>query len=87
MQLAQYVSTIANGGYRMEPHIVKEIHDPVDDNTQLGAVFSEITPKVLNKLDMKDSWIDRVQTGFKMVAMEQGGTAYKYFGGKTKLIR
>ncbi|MFJ7975053.1 peptidoglycan D,D-transpeptidase FtsI family protein [Peribacillus sp. NPDC096379] len=84
MQLAQYVSTIANGGYRMEPHIVKEIHDPVDDNTQLGAVFNEITPKVLNKLDMKDSWIDRVQTGFKMVAMEKGGTAYKYFGGKNK---
>lgn len=82
MQLAQYVSTIANGGYRMEPHMVKEIHDPVDDNTELGAVVSEITPKVLNKLDMKDSWIKRVQDGFKLVAMEQGGTAYKYFGHK-----
>ncbi|KMY50805.1 peptidoglycan D,D-transpeptidase FtsI family protein [Peribacillus loiseleuriae] len=86
MQLAQYVSTIANGGYRMEPHMVKEIHDPVDDNTELGAVVSEITPTVLNKLDMKDSWINRVQDGFKLVAMEQGGTAYKYFGHKSYTV-
>ena len=32
MQLAQYVSTIANGGNRMEPHIVKEIREPLMDN-------------------------------------------------------
>ncbi|MGE8078145.1 peptidoglycan D,D-transpeptidase FtsI family protein [Peribacillus loiseleuriae] len=86
MQLAQYVSTIANGGYRMEPHIVKEIHDPINDNTELGAVFDEMTPKVLNKLDMKDSWISRVTDGFKKVAMEQGGTAYKYFGSKSYTV-
>ena len=28
MQVAQYVSTIANGGYRVQPHIVKEIREP-----------------------------------------------------------
>ncbi|USK62411.1 peptidoglycan D,D-transpeptidase FtsI family protein [Peribacillus asahii] len=82
MQLAQYVSTIANGGYRMEPHMVKEIREPVDNNTELGPIVSEITPKVLNKLDMKDSWINRVQDGFEKVAMETGGTAYNYFGNK-----
>ncbi|MFJ5621386.1 peptidoglycan D,D-transpeptidase FtsI family protein [Peribacillus loiseleuriae] len=86
MQLAQYVSTIANGGYRMEPHIVKEIHDPINDNTELGAVFDEMTPKVLNKLDMKDSWISRVTDGFKKVAMEQGGTAYSYFGHRSYTV-
>lgn len=28
LQLAQYVSTIANGGYRMKPQLVKEIREP-----------------------------------------------------------
>ncbi len=31
MQLAQYVSTIANGGYRMKPQLVKEIREPSAD--------------------------------------------------------
>lgn len=24
MQLAQYISTVANGGYRIQPHVVKK---------------------------------------------------------------
>lgn len=82
MQLAQYVSTIANGGNRMQPHIVKEIRDPVDDNEVLGPVVKENTPTVLNRLKMKDEWINRVKQGFEKVAMEPGGTAYAFFGGK-----
>lgn len=81
MQLAQYVSTIANGGYRIAPHIVKEIRQPVKDNKVMGPIIQEIEPKVLNKIDAKDDWIKRVQQGFKMVMQEQGGTAYGYFRG------
>ena len=44
MQLAQYVSTIANGGSRMEPHMVKEIREPQLDN-ELGPIVQEIQPK------------------------------------------
>ncbi len=86
MQLAQYVSTIANGGNRMQPHIVREFRDPVDDNEVLGPIVEENAPTVLNRLKMKDEWIQRVQTGFKKVAMEPGGTAYKYFGGKSYTV-
>lgn len=82
MQLAQYVSTIANGGNRMKPHLVKEIRKPVDDNDQLGPIVEEVSPVVLNKLDMKDEWVQRVQKGFNMVAQEQGGSAYMYLGNK-----
>ena len=28
MQLAQYISTIANGGYRVQPRMLKEIREP-----------------------------------------------------------
>ncbi|MFT8319268.1 MAG: penicillin-binding protein 2 [Bacillus sp. (in: firmicutes)] len=83
MQLAQYISTIANGGNRMEPHIVKEIREPVSDQDELGPVIETIKPKVLNTVDAKAEWIKRVQQGFKMVAQTPKGTAYSSFGGKS----
>lgn len=81
MQLAQYVSTIANGGYRVAPHMVKEIRQPDLNNNTMGPIIQEIQPKILNKVDVKDEWINHVQQGFKMVMQEQGGTAYSYFQG------
>lgn len=83
MQLAQYISTIANGGYRMQPHLVKEILEPERDTSEVGPVFKEIEPKVLNTIDMKQEWMDRIHLGFKKVFQEPGGTAYNYFLGTT----
>ncbi|MBA2873488.1 peptidoglycan D,D-transpeptidase FtsI family protein [Thermaerobacillus caldiproteolyticus] len=79
LQLAQYVSTIANGGYRMKPQIVKEIHEPSNDEKQLGPVISEFEPVVLNRIDMKTEYIKRVQEGFRRVMQETGGTAAAFF--------
>ncbi|ULT59904.1 penicillin-binding protein 2 [Neobacillus drentensis] len=79
MQLAQYVSTIANGGNRVQPHIVKEIREPVMDSNKLGPIVEEMEPKVLNRIDMKDAWIKRVQEGFRMVMQVGDGTATSTF--------
>ncbi|MEH7096818.1 peptidoglycan D,D-transpeptidase FtsI family protein [Neobacillus vireti] len=79
MQLAQYVSTIANGGNRVQPHIVKEIREPVMDSNKLGPIVEEMEPKVLNRIDMKDAWIKRVQEGFRMVMQVGDGTATSAF--------
>lgn len=83
LQLAQYVSTIANGGYRMQPHIVKEIREPDTTSNKPGPVIKEIEPNVLNRIDMKESWIKRVQEGFHMVMTVGDGTAVSYFRGAT----
>jgi penicillin-binding protein A len=80
MQLAQYVSTIANGGYRVKPHIVKEIRDPLLDNSELGPIVEEIKPTILNHIGAKDEWLKRVQEGFRRVMQDPGGTAYDEFG-------
>lgn len=80
MQLAQYVSTIANGGYRVQPHIVKEIREPLLDNNELGPIIEEIKPTILNRIDTKVEWMERVQEGFRRVMQEPGGTAYGAFG-------
>jgi penicillin-binding protein A len=81
MQLAQYVSTIANGGYRVQPHIVKEIREPVLNKNEMGPIVQEIAPKILNKISAKDEWIRRVQEGFRMVMQVGDGTAVSYFRG------
>lgn len=80
MQLAQYISTIANGGLRMQPRIVKEIREPASTSSQLGSVFTSYPPVVLNEVGMEKKWFDRVHAGFEKVMQEPGGTAYRFFG-------
>ena len=80
MQLAQYVSTIANGGYRLQPHLLKEIHEP-DSEEKIGPLLSEMKPNILNRLPTPDDQIKRVQEGFRQVTSEPGGTARSYFAG------
>jgi cell division protein FtsI/penicillin-binding protein 2 len=83
MQLAQYISTIANGGYRIKPQLVKAIHAPSNTN-EMGAIFTAFQPEVLNKITMNDTYLGKVQEGFRQVYQSPGGTAYKYFGGDTR---
>jgi len=80
MQLAQYISTIANGGKRIQPHLVKEIREPSADNDELGPVVMTVPTKVLNTVDMKPEWIERVQEGFRQVMQSPGGTASSFAG-------
>jgi len=82
MQLGQYVATIANDGYRVEPHLVKEIRYPAENN-ELGPIYQVNHPKVLNELEMDPSYIKRVQTGFWKVFNEAGGTGYSHWAGKS----
>ncbi|MFC3885158.1 peptidoglycan D,D-transpeptidase FtsI family protein [Bacillus songklensis] len=82
MQLAQYVSTIANNGYRMKVRLVNEIRNPFRDPNEVGSVLKRFEPEVLNRISMGESEIKRVQEGFRRVMQEPGGTATKYFGGK-----
>jgi penicillin-binding protein A len=80
MQLAQYVSTIANGGNRIKPQVVREIREPVMNNEEIGPVLKTFEPVVLNKIDAEPSWISGVQEGFRRVMQVSGGTAYGSFG-------
>ncbi|MGG2095432.1 penicillin-binding protein 2 [Bacillus sp. S13(2024)] len=83
LQLAQYVSTIANGGYRMKPQIVKEIRRPTSKPEDIGQVVQSMEPVVLNRVDMKEDYIKHVQDGFKMVMQTQNGTGHGAFGTAT----
>lgn len=79
LQLAQYIATIANGGNRMQAHLVKEIREPTNSKDELGPIVQEISPKVLNRLDAPDEWVERVQDGLYRVVTGSKGTARNWF--------
>ncbi|EIT86311.1 penicillin-binding protein 2A [Fictibacillus macauensis ZFHKF-1] len=75
VQMVQYVSTIANGGYRVQPRLVKEIREPSTETGKEGRVVDRFEPKILNKIDMRPEYINRVQQGFWQVMHGSQGTA------------
>ncbi|MED1205128.1 peptidoglycan D,D-transpeptidase FtsI family protein [Heyndrickxia acidicola] len=85
LQIAQYMSVIANGGYRIQPHIAKEIHYPGSRENELGSVAKEMETKILNRVEMKPRWIERIKEGLRKVTSEAGGTAYGYFDSRFKV--
>ncbi|MGO4887176.1 peptidoglycan D,D-transpeptidase FtsI family protein [Anaerobacillus sp. MEB173] len=82
LQLTQYISTIANGGYRIQPKLVREIREPSTIEGELGRVIHQSTPTVLNRIDMSDEHIARVQEGFRRVMHGSRGTARSYFANR-----
>ncbi len=66
IQLAQYMSTIANGGNRMRPYIVKEIRG-TKANGQLGAVEYTTKPQVQLTIPASKADFDVVKQGLYQV--------------------
>ncbi len=83
LQLAQYISTIANDGYRMQPRLVREIREPVSDRDQQGAVVQKFEPTVLNRVDMSEAYLNRVQQGLRDVVIGSRGTARANFANSS----
>ncbi|ETP67835.1 penicillin-binding protein [Planococcus glaciei] len=79
LQLAQYISTIANNGYRMQPHLVKEIRQPSIDGTNLGPIETTVEPKVLNRINNTQEEINQVKEGMRRVYTGAQGSARAYF--------
>ncbi|MFA8440019.1 peptidoglycan D,D-transpeptidase FtsI family protein [Pueribacillus sp. YX66] len=81
LQLAQYVSTIANNGDRMKLHLVKEIREANPNGDEQGKLIKRIEPEVLNRLNASSEHIKRVQQGFYRVVNGSSGTARSYYRG------
>jgi len=62
IEMAQYISTIANGGYRMKPYVVQSIQKTKNDGTK-GALTSVTKPSVLNKVGFTTDELDVVRKG------------------------
>ena len=75
IQIAQYMSTIANNGERMQPYLLKAVFDSTEES--LTSVVYETESKVLNTVNTNQEYLDRVKEGFKEV-MNYGGTGSGY---------
>lgn len=84
IQMAKYISTLANGGDSVDVTLIKRIIRP--DGTEvskeeLGSYVNErlgYTPEEPENLDLKEENIDAILKGMKGVT-ESGGTAYSTF--------
>lgn len=83
IQVAQYMSTIANGGYRIQPHVVESIRG-TNAKGELGAVKATVMPKVLNTIPMTNAEKKLVKRGLYQVV--HGTNTYKT-GGRLASIK
>ena len=81
IQLSQYVSTIANGGSRLQPHLLKEVHESTS-NDSLGKTIYTFKKNELNKINTKKEYMDRMKQGFYAVMHEPGAYGIGYIDSK-----
>ena len=75
MQLSQYISTIANGGERIAPHLLKEVHSS-SETEEIGKLEFNYEKKVLNTVDTSPEYMNRVKEGFSAVMDWGYGVGY-----------
>ena len=80
IQLSQYINTLANGGTRYQPYLLKEIHSPSNTGT-LGDAIYEAKKVKLGTVDVEEKYIERVRYGFSRVVSD--GLGYGYMGNYT----
>ena len=88
IQLSQYINTLANGGTRLKPYLLKEVYT---QSTNKEDVFGELVyaseKQILNTIDVDTKYIDRVKLGFHQAATIGLGNGYmgkyKDASGKT----
>ncbi len=81
MQISEYMSTLATGGTRYKPHLLKEIHAP-DDKEKIGTLIYETEKEIASTVVTKEEYIKRVQLGFREATTT--GLAVRYMGNAYK---
>ncbi len=72
LQLANYVATIANGGTRYQPHLVKTVK-----KHQTGEIILDKKSEIVEKVDISEKTLSAVKKGMNKVTQE--GTASSVF--------
>lgn len=79
IQLSQYINTIANGGQRLKPYLLKEVYSPSANKEEVfGELIYANSKKVLGTIPVEKEYIDRVRLGFNQVITD--GLGYGYMG-------
>lgn len=74
IQLVNYCSTIANGGTRYKPFMIKSVL-----SADLSEVIYETTPEVLNTIPVSKSDLNIVKSGMRQVLTSENTAVYRAF--------
>ncbi len=74
IQLANYLSTLINGGNRYKPHIVKTVRSTAD-----GSIVQEKQPELVDTMNLQQENINAILDG--MLGVTEDGTASSHFKG------
>lgn len=69
VELSQYINTIADNGNRRKLYLMKGYYKD-------GKITNETESKILNKVDTKDEYMDKVHEGFEAVLKYGTGAGY-----------
>ncbi len=96
LQMARYISMLANGGHKVDVSIVKTIRNADGSETSREEINQFVNKKLgleegnSENIEMNQSYLNAVLEGMKSVTSDSGGTAYVRFkdfnisvGGKT----
>lgn len=78
IQLSQYINTIANGGNRLKPYLLKEVYTPSNNGDKFGSLVYKGNTTIQGTLSVDKKYIDRVREGFNAVVTS--GLGYGYMG-------
>lgn len=71
LQLANYCATIANGGTRYKPYMIKSVL-----SADMSEVIYETEPEVLNTINVSKKTLDIVKQGMRQVVSEGASSVY-----------
>ncbi|MBO5375479.1 MAG: penicillin-binding protein 2 [Bacilli bacterium] len=75
MQLSEYISTVASGGIRYRPHLLKEVYES-DNKEKLGTLLYNMEKEVINVVNADKKYIERIQKGFREVMVNGLGKGF-----------
>ena len=82
IQLSQYINTLANGGTRYKPYLLKEVYAPsANEDKIFGDLIYATEKTALGKVDIDSKYMERVRLGFNQVITN--GLGYGYMGNYT----
>ena len=76
IQLSQYINTLANGGTRYQPYLLKEVYAPSDSGEMFGEKVYESESVGLGKVDVEEKYMDRVRYSLNQVVSSGLGVGY-----------
>ena len=77
IQISQYINTLANGGTRYQPYLLKDVYEASKEEQFKNLVYST-EKKSLGTVDIDAAYMNRVRQGFRAVV--DYGLGYGYMG-------